>query len=400
MADRLRKIFLPLILALAGLGISIVAQTVHMRLAANPSYTSFCNVNSSLNCDLVMTSRYARLGGIPISLWAIGYYLALVAVVIALAVVPSARRREKLATLAVLLASWGLLFSAYMAVIAFGVLHAVCMLCTGLYLVNIAVFPSAWRLRSRLRFAGRQSQASRAGQDRVLLIGGLVAAVAVLAIAGWETFGRGAHSSDIATIERQNPQFYRWYMAQPIVSLRRDGGQARGDTTAAVMIVEFSDFECGHCASFHRSLDAVLRRSGQDIQVVFHHFPLDSGCNPKVNVPFHREACGAAVGAECAGDQGKFWPYHDLLFDNQQHLGRQSLIAYAAQLGLDVPRFTACLDGTEALARVKADIQKATALGVDSTPTIVINGRMLKAALEPDALSDAITLARATPAPH
>lgn len=101
-----------------------------------------------------------------------------------------------------------------------------------------------------------------------------------------------------------------------------------------------------------------------------------------------------------SGDQGKFWPYHDLLFDNQQHLGRQSLVAYAAQLGLDVPRFTACLDDAEALARVKADIQEATALGVDSTPTIFVNGRMLKSALEPDALIDAVTLARATPAPH
>jgi protein-disulfide isomerase/uncharacterized membrane protein len=400
MVERLKKIFLLLLLALAGLGISIVAQTVHLRIAADPSYTSFCNVNSRLNCDLVMSSRYARLGGVPVSLYAIGYYLVLIAVGIALALVERARRREKLATLTVLLASWGLIFSIYMAVIAFGVLHGVCLLCASLYLVNIALFATTWRLRSRMQFASRQSLASRAGQDRVVLVGGLVAAVAVLAIGSWEIFGRGVHSSDLAAIKQQNPQFYQWYMAQPVVSLPRDGGHARGDTHAAVMIVEFSDFECGHCANFHRSLDAVLRRSGQDIQVAFHHFPLDSECNPKVSVPFHREACGAAVGAECAGDQGKFWRYHDLLFDNQQHLGRQSLIAYAAQLGLDVPRFTACLDDPEALARVKADIQAATALGVDSTPTIFINGRMLKSSLEPDALSDAVTLARATPAPH
>ena len=88
-----------------------------------------------------------------------------------------------------------------------------------------------------------------------------------------------------------------------------------------------------------------------------------------------------------------------MLFENQQHLGRQSLVAYASKLGLHIARFTACLDDAEVLARVQADIKEATALGVDSTPTIFINGRMLKGSLEPDALNDAVTLAHATPAP-
>lgn len=400
MVERLKKILPLLLLALTGLGISVVAQVVHLRLAANPSYTSFCNVNSSLNCDVVMGSRYARLAGMSVSLWAIAYYLVIIGIISTLAAVERARQRDRLAVMTLLLVCWGLLFSTYMAVIAFGVLHAVCALCTGLYLVNIAMFPAAWRLRSRERFIGRHRAGERAGQDRVVLIGGLAAAVAVLAVGSWEAFGRGGRQADIAAIARQNPQFYRWYMAQPVVSVPRDGGHARGDAQAPVMIVEFSDFECGHCANFHRSLDTVLRRSGQEIRVVFHHFPLDSECNPKVSVRLHREACAAAVSAECAGDQGKFWPYHDLLFDNQQQLRRQSLIDYATRLGLDVPRFTACLDDSDAWARVTADIKEAAALGIDSTPTIFINGRMLKGSLEPDALSDAVTLARATPAPH
>jgi len=399
MGERLKKISLLLVLGLLGLGISIVAYIIHLRLSANPGYTSFCTINSRVDCDLVMSSRYARLAGLPIPLWAVGYYSALIAVAVGIAVVSSARRREKLATLAVLLVTWGLLFSTYMAVIAFGVLHAVCLLCTGLYLVNIASFPAAWRLRSQMRFGGRQVLAQRARQERVVLIGGALAAVAVLGIGSWEAFGRGTQASDAAAIERQNPQFFRWYMSQPVVPVPRDGGHARGDTDAPVRIVEYSDFECGHCAKFHRSLAAVLRRSGRDIQVVFHHFPLDSACNPKMTVPLHREACSAAVGAECAAEQGEFWAYHDMLFENQQHLGRQSLVAYASKLGLDIARFTACLDDAEVLARVQADIKKATALGVDSTPTIFINGRMLKGSLEPDALNDAVTLAHATLAP-
>jgi protein-disulfide isomerase len=162
--------------------------------------------------------------------------------------------------------------------------------------------------------------------------------------------------------------------------------------------VEFSDFECGHCANFHRSLVSVLRRFGRGIRVVFHHFPLDAACNRKLTARFHPQACLAAVASECAAEQGKFWQYHDILFDNQQRLDRQSLIAYAARLKLDGARFSACLESPATLARVESDITTGVDLGVDSTPTLFINGRLVKGTLEPDLLTDAVTLARAASA--
>ena len=179
-----------------------------------------------------------------------------------------------------------------------------------------------------------------------------------------------------------------------------DGGHSRGNASAPVTIVEFSDFECGHCANFHRSVDDVLHRYGQSVRVVFHHFPLDSECNPSLTVQLHREACLAAVASECAAEQGQFWQYQNVLFNNQKQLGRQSLIEYATRLGLDTTRFATCLDSPEPRARVQNDVTEGAALGVDSTPTVFINGRLVKGALEPDLLCAAVTLARSAPQSH
>jgi protein-disulfide isomerase len=265
--------------------------------------------------------------------------------------------------------------------------------------VNIAMFPAAWRLRSQVRMLSRRQAAANAGQERLVLLAGVAVAVILLAIGSWEAFGRGVRHADVATIKRLHPDFYNWFMAQPVMQVPLQGGHVRGNPDAPVTIVEFSDFECGHCANFHRSLDSTLRRFGQRIRVVFHHFPLDSACNQKMHARFHPQACLAAVAAECAAEQGKFWQYHDLLFDNQQRLDRLSLLTYATRLGLDGTRFGACLDSPASLARVESDVTTGVDLGIDSTPTLFINGRLIKGTLEPDLLGDAVTLASAPAQP-
>lgn len=396
MREHARK-FLPVtVVAVIGLAISIWIAIVHGRLTADANYTSFCNVSASVNCDVVLTSRYATLAGVAVSTWAILYYLAVVGLTIGIAVTDRARSRHRLATATLAAALWGVVFSIYMAVIAFGVLHTVCVMCTGLYLVNITLFLVAWRLR-RGTVVTQHDAIQRALRDRAVWIGTAIAALAVVAIGGWEAFGRGAHGGDAAAIARERPDFYRWYFAQPLVQVAPDGSHARGNPAASVTIVEFSDFECSHCAAFHESVETVLRRLGQRVRLVFRHFPLDSACNPKMTTALHPGACLAAAASECAADQGKFWQYHDLLFAHQQQLGRQFLIDYAAQLGLDVPRFTACLQDEPARARVSLDAQQGAALEIDSTPTCFINGRRIKGALDVELLNDAITLAGTKP---
>ncbi len=396
MAERVKKILAVLILAVIGLGVGIATEVIHSRLASDVNYVSFCNVSANVNCDVVLGSRYALLAGVSVSAWAILYYLMLIGGAVGVAATGGAQLQERIATLMLVLAVWGLLFSIYMAATAFAVLHSVCVMCSALYLVNIALFVAAWWLRSGLRVAGHREAMARARPDRLGLAGSIVATVVLVAIGAWEALGRGVHPTDAAEIARQRPDFYRWYFAQPLTQVPLDAGRhSRGNPDAPVTIVEFSDFECAHCAAFHQSLEDVLHRMGQSVRVEFRHFPLDSACNPQIAAHVHPDACLAAAASECAAKQGKFWQYHNLLFANQQQLGRPFLIGYASRLGLDVARFTACLGSEEPRAGIERDVADGALLGIDSTPTVFINGRTIKGALDPDLLTDAVTLARA-----
>jgi protein-disulfide isomerase len=88
----------------------------------------------------------------------------------------------------------------------------------------------------------------------------------------WESFARDQRSLSAEEIARQNPEFHAWYNALPIVAID-DGGRHRTTGNASVVIVEFSDFECPYCARAHRDMKRVLPRFGNDVQVVFRHFP-------------------------------------------------------------------------------------------------------------------------------
>lgn len=397
MWERVKKVLPILILAGIGLGVSIAIEVVHRRLAADVNYASFCNVSATVNCDVVLGSRYAVFAGMPVSTWAILYHVAVLGLAIAVAGAGRATVRETLTTLTLVLATCGVLFSIYMAAVAFAVLHTVCLMCSMLYMVAVGLFLAVWRLRARARMTGRRWRAEHAGQERTVVIGSIVAALALVVVGSWEALGRGVHLNDATEISRQRPEFCQWYLAQPVVQVPVDAGNSRGSADAPVTIVEFSDFECGHCSVFHQTLDDLLHRLGPNVRVLFRHFPLDSACNPAVPTRLHPQACLAAMAAECAAEQDKFWQYHNLLFDNQQRLERQFLIAYAGRLGLDVTRFTACLGSEAARARVERDAKQGAQLGIDSTPTVFINGRTIKGALDFQRLADAVTLAQAHP---
>jgi protein-disulfide isomerase len=147
-------------------------------------------------------------------------------------------------------------------------------------------------------------------------------------------------------------------------------GSGRGPASAPVTIVEFSDFQCPYCKRVLPTLEQVQAKYGDQVRLVYRHYPLSS----------HAEAQKAAEAANCAGDQGKFWEMHDLLFEEQQKLAVADLKDKATRLGLDAAKFGECLDSNRHAAAVAADIRDATAAGVDGTPAFFINGRFLSGA--------------------
>ncbi|MCG3160604.1 MAG: hypothetical protein JMDDDDMK_01673 [Acidobacteria bacterium] len=144
-------------------------------------------------------------------------------------------------------------------------------------------------------------------------------------------------------------------------------------TKGVVTIEEFGDYQCPPCGGLHPILKTLKGEYGNRVKLVFYHLPLTQ---------IHKHALEASYASAAASLQGKFWEMHDLLYENQSvwsEVGdfRPVAINFARQLGLDTARFMKDMDGLKVMALVSSDEQRATALGVNSTPTVFINGRMV-----------------------
>jgi protein-disulfide isomerase len=158
-----------------------------------------------------------------------------------------------------------------------------------------------------------------------------------------------------------------------------DHPQLGGDN-APVTIVEYSDFQCPYCRQEEGPLRQVLKKYGDKVRLVYMDFPL----------PSHHHAMEAAMAARCADEQGKFWPYHDALFENPSGLSTPALKTTAAQLGLDPPRFDACLDEHKYENVVLSDRTQGQRIGANGTPYLVVGRRSMYGAQPAWALESAI----------
>jgi protein-disulfide isomerase len=366
-------------LALAlSLALSLTILYVHEQLAAtHGTYTSFCNVGTRVNCDAVLGSSYGTLLGVPVALWALLTYLVLSALLVVRGrTVGDARRRVTALLLG--LSIWSLVFSLYMAALAAFAIGVICLLCSGLYVLNGTLAALAWLLARADAAPGRPTITTRQ-----------MAAGAALMVGGLAVFAGAQHRGSTAgleltaaDVETKNPDFYKWYTGLPLAEGLPPGEHARGPADAAITVVEFSEFECSFCGKAFRDLRDVEQRHEGLIRVEFHHFPLDTSCNTHVATTVHTFACDAAIAAECAARSGRFWEYHDRLFGGQDRLSRANLVDTAVELGIDRGTFVACLDDDAARERVVADAAEGARLGVRSTPTMFINRRPIEGALD------------------
>ena len=250
-----------------------------------------------------------------------------------------------------------------------------------LYAVILAWFFTVLPLARRFQASDRVAVAQRRSSARAAIAAGLLAAVGAGALAAVRT---PKTADSVAEVKAADPKFFEVYTQLPVVDPEEAIGPAphvKGAPNAPLTIVEFSDFECPACRQAFGDLRELVR-SRPDVRLVFRHFPLDSQCNAQMQHQLHAEACKAAAAAECAGKLGRFWEYHDLLFENQKALDRESLFRYAREVGLDIPAFRACLDDPATMDRITADVATGAKLGIESTPTIFINGRRIQGSLD------------------
>jgi protein-disulfide isomerase len=199
----------------------------------------------------------------------------------------------------------------------------------------------------------------------------IIAAVAVL------TAGAGA----ILYRAKQRPSAVGGVTATSPGQHEAEPLHVRGDPDAPVTLEEFGDFQCPTCATVSGVIGQLEQDYGHRLRVIFRHYPL----------AMHSHASQAALAAEAAGLQGRFWEMHDLLYKNQAVWSKASEVRtlfteYARSLGLDVERFTKDSNSDEVKARVFWEGQQGVLRGVKNTPTLFINGRELGPPFSPERL--------------
>jgi protein-disulfide isomerase len=159
----------------------------------------------------------------------------------------------------------------------------------------------------------------------------------------------------------------------------------RGPARAAVTLVEYGDFQCPFCGRAYYVLRELESRFQDEVRWVYRHFPLTE---------IHPFALLAAEASEAAADQGRFWDMHATLYQHQSHLQPGELVAYAAELGLDIDAFSADLVAVRHRDRIRDDFLGGVRSGVNGTPSVFIAGELFHGPIEDVPLSRAIEAAR------
>jgi protein-disulfide isomerase len=158
---------------------------------------------------------------------------------------------------------------------------------------------------------------------------------------------------------------------QPVAqNISTERSPSKGKTDAPITVVMFSDFQCSHCAAAHSVLQKVMAEYGDKIRFVVRNYPLES---------IHENAFRAALAANAAHAQGKFFEYIEILYNNQNNLDEVSLKKYAAQVGLNQKQFDLDLGSENLAAVVRQDLKDGTSYGVAATPTVFVNGVKVRA---------------------
>ena len=223
------------------------------------------------------------------------------------------------------------------------------------------------RLSKRERKALRRAERQRAQQRQQRRTRQKAAAlwIAVLLLIGGGAWALGRNPDRVGDSAEDLP-----------LAAAAPGDWTKGGADPKVVLVEYSDFQCPACGYFFPIVQQLLEEFGDDLQLVYRHFPLRQ---------IHPNAALAAQAAEAAGRQGKFWEMHDRIFAEQESWAdlsrskaRDSFVAYAEQIGLDTMRFVADLESDAVREKVRRDEQSGKRARVRGTPTFFLNGERIQ----------------------
>ena len=394
-----------------GVGLAAYLALLKLRLDFDPDYVSSCNFGDSLNCDAVQTSSHSMVMGYPLAVYGLATYLTM-AIIVGLA----ARSWRYSRCWHAALGLGGVvicLHTLYLAYISSFVLGAYCLFCLGMYAVNFTVTGIA--VGSYRRQYSKWLDLAALSESPTGAMAALATYVTIVAVSlpAYSTVRETMKAERLAQLEAEltsrnlqpttpTPKATVGVPAPPTspravttspeasrVGVRTRKGMSffetpiqpgdwpLGPDDAPVTFVEYADFECGYCRLLHSRLGSLQKKYGDRIRWVFKHFPMNSECNPRMKGTMHPGACAAAKAANCAGEQGRFWPMHDTLFSSPAKFDVPTLRDRARTVGIDVEKWSECMGRAGVDAKLARDVRDGALAKLNGTPRSYINGRLV-----------------------
>ncbi len=362
----------------------------------------FCGGAGLFDCDQVAAHESSWLLELPVAVWGLLFYVCLLGVSLC-ALLLRGGERKAFVTLGTTACTLALLYDLYLLFVMVAQIGTICLNCVATHVLNLLLLLSFWKLNRDLEEPVRWSRILpswrllRHGTDtdyyRALFQSGLmgvtltVAAICLVTVLEPLREIRTYGQNEVADFTR------RMASAPEIDMVRFDRHPSQGPTSAAVNVVLIGDFQCSFCRSLANTVEDLRREYPEDIRVVFVHSPLSSECNEAIPGNFHPDACWLAKAGVCAEAQGKFWDFHDYLFQEipNRSVGKQSTLTKLTDIGLDEGEFLACMEGNGPTDRVAGDIALCSELGLTVTPSIVINGYAKRGSVFPWMLTQIVT---------
>ncbi len=317
---------------------------------------SFCNISSFWNCDSTTFSPISNIFGIPIALFGVLFGL--------LTVFSGILNNRKVQQTGFFLAAGNALGCLALFVYSLVVIKSLCPGCTLYYVASLLV-AIVYSVQKELK---------PLPNVRVLSAYGAIAVAAIGAV----HFASMEREADLISMEQNLVNDFDKSVTYEGVALHSPFSLSSGaqdfDKTP-IRINLFSDFECPICGVLATDLmPKILKRYGDNVAIQYFHYPLDHNCNPSVEKPLHQMACKAAYLSSCAGD--KFLEVHDWVYSNQSKLNDSLIQTKVNELGVN-----ACYYSEETKEKIVEEINLAKGIGVEATPTLIINGRKLEGIL-------------------
>ena len=378
--------------ALLGLTASSISSYVHYQLLTAPNYSSFCDVSARVSCTEAYVSRYGSFMGVPVAIGGVIFF-AVAALLAGFTGRTGSPARDNAAGYIFALSTVGLAFALYLGWASYFVLKVFCILCAITYVSVIALFiisggATTFPMITLPRRASRDLRALFASPAALVLLLAVFAGSAAL-IASFPNEQAAAATQAEAMVTyapltaQERSQLEAWWAVQPVVDL-----PVTPASGTKVLIVKFSDYMCPSCKAAHDAFKPVLAKyQGQPVQFVLKHYPLEPECNINTPTMNHYGSCEAAAAYEMAKGTPNEAKLDDWLFRNQASLSKD-LVKQGAASQAGINDFDARYE--TALQSVKADIEQGAKLGVNSTPTIYINGRKIPGGGLPPAYYDAL----------